>query len=143
MCSRCGKCVEACPAQCIRIEEGVASGLPHIVARESPCVICTDLSCMKVCPTGALQLVDRATDIRMGTAVVNFDRCLRTAPHTQPGDRECRVCVNQCPIGETALAIDPEGRLTVGSGCTGCGVCEWSCPTEPASIMVVPQNGHL
>ncbi len=118
----------------------MAGGLPHIIARESPCVVCTDLSCMKVCPTGALKLVDRVADIHMGVAVVDPARCLRTAQDAHPGDRACRVCVNQCPVGQDALAIDAAGQLVVRPGCIGCGVCEQACPTEPASIVVRPRT---
>ena len=63
-CSRCGDCVKACPANAIKLIEDEAGGLPHIVARESPCVVCTDLSCMKICPTGALQKIDGIEQIQ-------------------------------------------------------------------------------
>src|SRR5690606_38546008 len=69
-CSRCGDCLRACPAQCIQLDPKgkIASGMPHIIARESPCVVCDDLSCMKACPTGALVLVDQLQQINMGVA---------------------------------------------------------------------------
>lgn len=136
-CSRCGDCVAACPAKCIILDPQKASGLPHIVARTSPCVICDDLACMTVCPTGALAPLPVATLIDMGTAQMDFDQCIRT----HDGD-ECRVCVEQCPIGETALGIAPgdaANPIEVREGCTGCGVCEHQCPTDPAAIVVVPR----
>ena len=54
------------------------------------------------------------------------------------------LCVIQCPIGETALALEPvrdeDGveRMTpvVREGCVGCGVCEMICAQEPACIVV-------
>lgn len=135
-CSRCGDCAAACPAQCIVLDPAVDQGLPTIVARLSPCVMCTDLSCMSACGTGALEVVSRS-DIRMGLAVVDGERCLR-------GGRgeDCRLCVSQCPVGATALRIDEDGAVSVGAGCTGCGVCERVCPTEPASIVVRPGQGR-
>ena len=36
-------------------------------------------------------------------------------------------------------AFTPVG---VGAGCTGCGVCERACPTEPASIWIEPAPGR-
>src|SRR3990172_2223151 len=78
LCSRCGDCVKACPAQCIILDEHRAGGLPHIVAPSTPCVVCSDLACMKACPTGALQDLPVPTLIRMGTAVMNFNTCVRT-----------------------------------------------------------------
>ncbi len=141
-CSRCGDCVRACPAQCIQLDpEGkTAGGLPYIVARESPCVVCDDLSCMKACPTGALVPVDQLQQINMGVAVLNDSSCLR-GPF---GDREdCRLCIAHCPLGEKAITIDPYHNIVqVLEGCIGCGVCEKNCPTEPASIWVEPSVGY-
>jgi ferredoxin-type protein NapG len=137
-CSRCGECVRACPAECIKLDttsENRAGGLPHIIARQSPCVICDDLSCMKVCPTGALKLVESVDQIHMGVAVVDHDRCLR-GPSGQKED--CRLCITPCPIGEKAIGLDAQGLIEIRAGCTGCGVCERACPTEPASVWVVP-----
>jgi len=56
----------------------------------------------------------------------------------------CDLCVRECPIGETALRLEPlpdspDGkRMTpvVGEACVGCGVCEMICPAEPACIVV-------
>jgi len=136
-CSGCGDCVTACPAQCIRIDADVADGLPYIIARESPCVVCTDLSCMKVCPTGALELVEKTSHILMGDAVVNHQTCVRNGDHASGGE-DCTLCIVQCPEEERAIGLDSAGRVEVRDGCIGCGVCERVCPTEPASIWVEP-----
>ena len=58
----------------------------------------------------------------------------------------CDLCVRECPIGETALRLEPLGddpgdprrTPTVGDGCVGCGVCEMICPAEPTCIVVDP-----
>jgi ferredoxin-type protein NapG len=56
--------------------------------------------------------------------------------------------VRECPIGETALRLEPHTaddgvrRMTpvVGEACVGCGVCEMICPEEPACIVVDPSS---
>lgn len=136
LCSRCGKCVEACPAKCIKLDEQVAGGLPFIVARESPCVVCDDLSCMKACPTGALKLVESVVNIRMGIAAVDHARCVRSL------GEHCTLCIDPCPMGEAAIGIDAHNQVQVRPGCIGCGICERACPTEPASIWVIPWTQH-
>jgi ferredoxin-type protein NapG len=139
-CSRCGECVKACPAQCIVLDPEEAGGLPWIEARKSPCVVCSDLSCMKICPTGALKLVGSASQIDMGFAEVDHTRCLRSPRPGAPRGEDCRLCVTSCPFGEIAIGIDVEDRVAVRDGCVGCGVCERACPTEPASIWVVSKE---
>jgi MauM/NapG family ferredoxin protein len=134
-CSRCGDCVAACPAQCIVLDPDVAGGLPHILPRQSACVVCDDLACMKACPSGALQNLPIATLIHMGTAQVDFDRCVRS--HDPDG---CNICIEHCPIGDTALGLDDVGRVEVRGGCIGCGICEQDCPTDPASIVILPRD---
>lgn len=116
---------------------------------------------MAACPTGALRPVGAAGQIAMGLAVIDHDRCLRqpfaprprqgvagTSPHGRVAAaaaddaRDCRLCVHDCPIGESALGLSDAGRLEVRSGCTGCGVCERVCPTEAPSIIVWPKAAN-
>lgn len=152
-CSRCGDCVKACPAQAIRIDtsenadhpEGdhrTAGGLPYIIARESPCVVCTDLSCMNACPTGALEKLQSRNQIQMGYATTDHSRCLRGMgyevyddPSTLEGE-DCQVCVSQCPLEDEAIGIDDHGTVEIRHGCIGCGVCEQVCPAEPEAVWV-------
>jgi ferredoxin-type protein NapG len=69
----------------------------------------------------------------MGLAVWNEHLCSRT----HGGD--CTICVDKCPVGQTAIRL-VDGRIEVLSpGCTGCGVCQHECPTVPKSIVVAPK----
>ncbi len=131
-CSRCGKCAEACPVQCIVLDPTIDEGRPHIVARHAPCVMCEQVACTTVCPSGALQLLSDPLEIAMGRAEVDAGQCLRSS------GEDCRICVHQCPVGEAAIGVNDAGQIQVHEGCTGCGVCECACPTEPESIFVVP-----
>ncbi len=134
-CTRCGNCVNACPVDAIKIDVNhkVGGGAPYIDANLAPCVVCATLECMTVCPSGALvptpiRLID------MGTAEWNASTCVRTR------GEGCRVCVDECPIGEVAIRISVDQRIEViEDGCVGCGVCQHRCPTSPKSIVVEPK----
>lgn len=134
-CLRCGNCVRNCPANAIQPLQSRVSELqntPYIDPEEQPCVICDSLACMHVCPSGALQLVF-AEDIRIGIAVFNGETCLRS------NSVECTYCVDTCPIGENAIKFSADKIVEVlDSGCTGCGVCQYACPTDPKSILIEP-----
>jgi ferredoxin-type protein NapG len=132
-CTSCGKCVEVCPVHAIKLVASVEpkkDRKPAIDPSAQACVVCDDLSCMKACPTGALQLVPRA-EIRMGLAVLHPTICVRT--HGE----DCQICVDKCPIGPSAIEIPgPGAPVSVKSACTGCGVCEMYCPTDPKAIVI-------
>lgn len=134
-CHRCGNCVKNCPANAIQPLQSQGAKLantPYINPDEQPCVICDSLACMYVCPSGALQIV-YAEDIRIGLAVFNAETCLRTK------EVACTYCIDTCPIGEEAIRFTPDSVIEViDSGCTGCGVCQYACPTAPKSIVVEP-----
>ncbi len=134
-CQCSGKCVSVCPVSAIRIDNSrdpMKSGRPYIRPMEQACVLCDDLSCMKSCPSGALELVPRE-QISMGIAGVDALLCRRTM-----GD-DCRLCIEKCPLGERAIILAASGQVEVKtSGCTGCGVCEMYCPTAPRAIVVLP-----
>ncbi len=134
-CHRCGNCVKNCPANAILPLQSTQSDIantPYIDPDEQPCVICDSLACMYVCPSGALQTV-YAEDIRMGLAVFSAETCLRTK------EVDCTYCVDTCPIGDDAIRLTPDGFIEVlDPGCTGCGVCQYACPTSPKSIVVEP-----
>jgi len=71
---------------------------------------------------------------------------IRIAEH--PYDiAECDLCARECPI-KNAISIEtvyaPDGSKhkspVVHEPCVGCGVCEMICPTEVASIEIVPRE---
>jgi ferredoxin-type protein NapG len=134
MCSRCGTCANVCPVKCIRIDTSgtVAGGAPYIDVDTQPCVACDGLYCMNNCPSGAL-VPTPLTQIDMGLAVWREDTCVRTR------GEQCTACVDQCPLGTAAIDIDGPRIQVKASGCIGCGVCQYYCPTSPKSIVVIPK----
>ena len=132
-CERCGKCIESCPADAIRPLEHADSqlaGTPYIDPDLQPCVVCSSLACMEVCPSGALQKLT-VGEIKIGLARVNHETCLRTRKI------DCRFCVDCCPVGTEAIHFDVENRVEVKpSGCVGCGLCQYHCPTDPKAIAI-------
>jgi ferredoxin-type protein NapG len=60
----------------------------------------------------------------------------------------CDLCEQACPI-KGAITVEmgtgKDGKLkgipVVHEACVGCGVCEMVCPTEPASIEIIPGEG--
>src|ERR1035438_8683916 len=157
-CTRCDKCMRACPENAILVappSAGLALKTPYIDPRSVPCFLCTKLPCVAACEEEALiwprrTLTDK-TEIdgpraaRMGTARIKESRCV-TWGTTDQEARECRICVDRCPYPEEAIRIaEPEAGETVGHPvvdadvCTGCGLCVFSCPAEPVAIIVEPR----
>ncbi|QDV91138.1 quinol dehydrogenase periplasmic component [Phycisphaerae bacterium RAS2] len=143
-CHRCGRCAESCPADAITLSVSMddrVRGTPTVTPARQACVVCDELACMKVCPSGALRLVDRFA-IRMGLARVDHAVCVRSS------GEPCVECIYKCPLGAEAIRLDRNGRVEVinpdapgnqGRGCIGCGICEQYCPTTPAkAIAIVP-----
>jgi len=139
-CLRCGQCVEACPFGSLQMavgaRMGIANGTPYVDSRAVPCYLCqghTDLKCIMVCPTGALEPVADPADIRMGVAVIDESVCLAYSRTV------CRICWHSCPLPNQAITFDQRLRPVVDEeACIGCGLCDYACPTETSSIPIRP-----
>ncbi|MFQ5914345.1 MAG: 4Fe-4S dicluster domain-containing protein [Nitrospinota bacterium] len=143
LCCGIGACAEACPANAIQLvaRPGDPARLtPVIVPSEAACIVCEELACTKACPSGALLPVARE-EIRIGVARICADECLAWT-NTDPG---CDYCVDRCPLGSRAIAMDrveQRRRPVVKEGCIGCGVCEYYCPTRPSAIRVYGRDRY-
>ncbi|WP_257307225.1 4Fe-4S dicluster domain-containing protein [Geothrix campi] len=158
-CTRCDKCMRACPENAI-LRAGPSAGLglktPYLDPRSIPCFLCTTLPCIAECDDEALvwprlvradgTVLEGPKAVRMGTARVKPGLCV-TWGDLDREPRACRVCVDRCPYPEEAIRITaPREGETVGHPavdadvCTGCGLCVFACPAEPAAIVVEPRR---
>lgn len=132
-CTRCGDCLEVCPAHAIFNAPpgaGLAAGTPVIEPVAQPCVACDEMKCAVVCPTDALIPPKNLWDgYQMAELELFPERCMAFR------NVECGVCARACPLGEKALALDSGGRPFIKiEGCVGCGVCVRACPSTPSSL---------
>ncbi|MCL1894326.1 MAG: 4Fe-4S dicluster domain-containing protein [Holophagaceae bacterium] len=153
-CTRCDKCIEACPQGSLRRappSTGLAMGTPHLVPRELPCFLCESLPCISVCEEKALVWPTITTDsgakiqgpeaVRIGIAHVKPSRCQAFETLNRPAE-SCRACIDRCPFPGEAIRLrtedyDPIPKPEViESACTGCGLCEFGCPAPRPGIII-------
>jgi ferredoxin-type protein NapG len=158
-CTRCDKCMRACPENAIVLATpamGLALKTPYLDPRSIPCFLCTTLPCVAECDDEALvwpertladgRVIEGPRAVRMGTARVLSAHCV-TFEGLEREARACRICVDRCPYPEEAIRIAPpaEGQavghpVVDAETCTGCGLCVFACPSEPAAIVVEPRR---
>lgn len=157
-CIKCGLCVEACPFDTLKLAkpgDNKPLGTPFFTPREVPCYMCTDIPCVPVCPTDALdeKLVSTNGELdiniaQMGVAVIDNQSCIAF------WGIQCDACYRACPILGQAITIEYEKNERTGKHsfmkpvvhadvCTGCGLCERACVTEKAAIFVLPREVAL
>ena len=154
-CIKCGLCVEACPYDTLKLAapgDNKPLGTPFFIPREVPCYMCTDIPCVPVCPTGALDessvSKDGVLDINsadMGVAVIDDASCIAF------WGIQCDACYRACPILDEAITIEYQKNERTGKHaflkpvvhkdvCTGCGMCERACITQKPAIFVLPRE---
>jgi len=155
-CIKCGMCVEACPFDTLRLAkpgDNKPLGTPFFIPREIPCYMCTDIPCVPVCPTDALNIKlvqneEKKLDIskaQMGVAVIDDSSCIAF------WGIQCDACYRACPLLGNAITIEYSKNERTGKHaflkpvvhtdvCTGCGLCEKACVTQKAAIFVLPRD---
>ncbi|MGW8162020.1 MAG: 4Fe-4S dicluster domain-containing protein [Desulfobulbales bacterium] len=156
-CIRCGKCMEACPYDTIRLFDLTAGALvhtPYISPLQTPCYLCQQrggdgkdrplskyLRCGEVCPTGALRrivndkevLANVPADFKTAPAELNRKLCLAWQYDS------CGECYYNCPLKDKAMLDRPPDYQIAGTGirphvnpehCIGCGMCNFVCPVR-------------
>ena len=117
-CSRCRMCELICSFQHYHVGNPRRSKIRVVSLGKGvdipvTCLNCEDAPCVRICPTGALNLSNAVT-----TVIVNKDLCIG-----------CAMCVNACPIG--AITLDP--ILGVASKCD-------LCDGDPQCVKYCPAN---
>ena len=152
-------CEEACPFDTLKLAapgDNKPIGTPYFIPREVPCYMCTDIPCVPVCPSDALDITkvsksDGQLDInksKMGIAVIDTKNCIAF------WGIQCDACYRACPLLDVAIKLSYEQNERTGKHaflkpvvdsdfCTGCGMCEHACVTEKASIFVLPKEVAL
>jgi len=155
-CIKCGMCVEACPFDTLKLAtpgDNKPIGTPYFIPRDVPCYMCTDIPCVPVCPTEALDIkkVSKPSgklDINishMGVAIIDTKNCIAF------WGIQCDACYRACPLMDVAIKLDYEKNERTGKHaflkpvvdsdfCTGCGMCEHACVTKKASIFILPRE---
>ena len=157
-CLRCGECMKVCPTSGLQptLAEAGLEGLwtPVLRSRLGYCEYACH-ACGQVCPSGAIPplSLERKREQVIGVAVIDKDRCLPWAAGTP-----CVVCEEMCPVPDKAIELSgrrlitrPDGSqdylsrpTVVPSRCIGCGICEYKCPLEgPSAIVVLPSTADI
>jgi ferredoxin-type protein NapG len=139
-CTRCDKCIHACPKDAIlKVPKKMGFLImdsPYIDPKKVPCVMCDDLPCISACPDGALLPVPGGpADVEMGYAILDKKKC-QSYGHTF-----CQQCIIDCPIPGAITQNRDQQPIFHKDICTGCGVCVRSCSTVniPVAIKIKPQ----
>ncbi|MDH4195667.1 MAG: 4Fe-4S dicluster domain-containing protein [Nitrospirota bacterium] len=130
-CTGCADCVEVCPHDAIQALS--SNGTPVIYPEESPCQLCEDLPCIKVCETEALLPVAGRFQVNMGVAKVWSKMCT--------AGNGCNACVSKCPTEALSMDFALYDIHVDEAVCVGCGVCQYICGTvnDRTAIRIVPR----
>ena len=137
-CTRCDKCIEACPHDVIfklpaRLGAQVV-GTPAMDVLNKGCHLCDDWPCVNACEPGALRfpVTDEDEEMplpKLAHAEINVSSCL---PYQGP---ECGACKPACPV-PGALNWEMEKPSIDPESCTGCGLCREACIVEPKAVNI-------
>ncbi|BAW31847.1 MAG TPA: 4Fe-4S binding protein [Methanothermobacter sp.] len=119
-CQQCGDCVEICPPQILKLEEGKVQKVPL----KGFCVMCQ--KCVDICPVGVIGIEGvkepEKVELEITEPIFIID-CVG-----------CGTCVDECPV--EAITLDEiGGTIEIDEDlCIKCGVCSQTCPWNAVYI---------
>lgn len=124
-CTRCSKCVDACPEQVLALDP---EGFPRFNAQAGECTFCK--ACLLACESDAFS----SAHDRPWTLVAEVaDTCLSAQGVV------CASCREVCPASAIRILPGARGAPAVDlSACSGCGACVAPCPVDAISLVDMP-----
>lgn len=143
-CTGCQLCVSVCPNHVLRPSGNLENFMHPVASYERGYCRPECTKCSEVCPTGAIQKIDKAekSAVHIGRAIWIKDNCV---PLTD--GFECGNCARHCPVEAIQMVASvpgDENSLKIPAvdteKCIGCGACEHLCPSRPFSAIYVEGN---
>lgn len=140
-CTRCNKCIEACPHGVLfelPARTGLqAAGTPAMDLLNRGCHLCRDWPCVAACEPAALKLPDQGEGSspavpKMARVRIDPETCL---PYAGP---ECGACAHACPVPGALEWEDGIRPVVNEEHCTGCALCREACIVAPKAVEVSP-----
>lgn len=139
-CAGCQLCASVCPNG-VLLGEDFGAGLiqPTLNFTRGYCrPNCA--KCGEVCPTGAIRpfSLEEKKRVRLGLAGIARERCIINRDNLP-----CTACQRICPQEAiTLVKMSDDGKapkqpVVDSHKCTGCGACEYVCPSRPVAAITV------
>ncbi|MDR2159340.1 MAG: 4Fe-4S binding protein [Treponema sp.] len=141
-CIGCQACAAACPVGIVMARDSLRPALDYTRAGcQYNCV-----ECGKVCPTGAIRLleVEEKRRTRIALSSLYFERCVVNTKR-----ESCGACAEVCPTGAVTMIGYSESGISWLTRpvfderyCIGCGACFAACPAGPRALGInaVPEQ---
>ena len=149
-CSRCSRCVEACPHQVIfKLPERLGAQIaftPALDLLKKGCHQCEDWPCVNACEDKALVLPEPEPSAEQDEIAPELPKMALAEIHSKVclpyNGRECDVCADSCPV-PGALTWDMTLPIINLLVCTGCGMCREVCVADPKAVNIKSLHNSL